>query len=166
MKKSIGTLAALGMVTGVLGYFLFLEKNESKSMNQKYDKFKKYYQVYNKWIANNNRQVSNEAILKQLNISSIAVYGNGEMGNRLIESLKNTSVSIECIIEKKANDIEIDGMEGIKVIGVEELDHTIHPDAVIVTPIFDYDNIKEILQKKLPGVKIISIEEFVYYDWN
>lgn len=75
-------------------------KKEAGINGRKHLKFAKYYQVFDKWIANINQNISCETLLKDMGIKKIAIYGNGEVGCRLAESLKDTSIEIKCIIEK------------------------------------------------------------------
>lgn len=83
--------------------------------------------------------------------SRIIVYGNGYIGQRLVQALAQTGIEVVAIMDKKASM----GQEDM-VIGVES---TI-PDAdcVVVTPVFYYNEINNALKNKT-NIPIISLEE-------
>lgn len=63
---------------------------------------------------------------------------------------------------KKADDFSIGLNKGIKVVGVKEVAAYSQVDAIIITPIFDYEAIeKELLELKV-SARIISIEDVVF----
>ena len=85
----------------------------------------------------------------------IAIYGMGELGNRLLEELKDSDIEIAYAIDRKAEKIYSD----LKVVAVEE--ELTPVDAIIVTPIFMYDEIEELLMDKV-NYPIISLEDVVF----
>lgn len=155
LGTAVGFAAMLGM--------LYVERKEADENGIKLRKYQKYYQVLNKWVSNNHKKITNEELLKNMGFSSVAIYGNGEIGSRLVESLKDSPIEVKCIIEKKANDIQL-GLEGeISIVGINDTDVYSNVDAIIVTPMFDFDNIVKELSNKGIGAKIVSIEDVVFY---
>lgn len=161
MRKSVIRLGtAFGFV--VMAGLLYIQRKEADENGRKLEKFKRYYQVLNKWIKNDNKQITNEMLIKNMGYSTIAIYGNGEIGSRLIETLINTSIEIKCVIEKKANDIQMENESGIKVVGIDDISEYSQVDVIIVTPVFDYENIASELSKTGCRAEIISIEDLVF----
>lgn len=146
----------------VMGGIAYIEKKEAEENGRKYNKFKKYYQVLNKWAANTNKNITNAELLENMGFHKIAIYGNGEIGNRLAESLADTAVEVVCIIEKNANDIEMEAENGIRIVSVSDVSAYREVDAVIVTPMFDYDNIAELLYSAGTTAEILSVEDLVF----
>lgn len=141
---------------------IYVEKKEADENGRRFEKFKKYYQVLNKWVANDNKKVNNEMILNKMGFHNIAIYGNGEICSRLVESLENTSVHVDCIIEKKANNIQMNNDNGIKVVGINNVSAYSNADVIVVTPMFDYDTIVTELLEAGSDVKIMSVEDLVF----
>ena len=83
-----------------------------------------------------------QKILK-LGYSSIAIYGFGEIGRHLLERLKNSAVSVKYVIDRNSN---LDRPD-IKIFHPE--DKLPEVDAVIVTPIFMFDEILQSLKEKI-----------------
>lgn len=84
----------------------------------------------------------------------IAIYGMGELGNRLYEELENSSVEIVYVIDQEASSIfvEAEAKEPDEVL--EEV------DVIIVTAVFDFDKISEELGSKI-SCPVISLEEVI-----
>ena len=106
------------------------------------------------WIARNGRSDFLESYFKERNITRIAVYGAGYLGRALITALENSEcVRFEYIIDR--NKIQ----SNMPVYTIEEELPCV--DMVIVTPIMEYKNIKNMLQCK--GMKnIVSIESLIW----
>lgn len=82
---------------------------------------------------------------------SAAVYGMGKLGISLTKQLKQEHVVVDYGIDRRAEDIG----EEMKIISPdEELPST---DVIIVAVVSDFDDIREMLQKKTE-IPVISIE--------
>lgn len=88
------------------------------------------------------------------NYKNIAIYGMGIFGNRLYSELKKTEVNVKYIIDQKVNVKNID----ITKVGMEENFEEV--DAIVVTPLFDFENIKKEIVNKVP-YKVISLYEII-----
>lgn len=118
------------------------------------EKYYRYYQLLNKWmhIRDENREVI--SYFNRHNFEYIAIYGIGGMGQHLISELKNSNIKIEYIIDKDKS------MKFLEIECKNMNDELKEVDAVIVTPTFYYDEIRENLKKKLQ-CPIISLEEVI-----
>ena len=85
----------------------------------------------------------------------IAVYGMSYAGETLIEELKGTRVEVIYGIDKNADKI----FSTVDVISMDDSFENV--DAVIVTAITFYDEIKDKLSKKV-DCQIISLEDVLY----
>ena len=156
MKKGIvgvfGVLA--GAVAGGMGSSYFNNKviNEKQ---KKIDKFKGYYNMLNQWLMLKQEGKSLEKYFEDNNYKTIAIYGMGEMGNRLYDELKETEIEVKYAIDKNAagaySELDIRELE-------DELEEV---DAVIVTATFAFDEIEGELGN-IFSCPIISLDDVVY----
>lgn len=157
MKKgSVAFVSALlGAVAGVAGNNVLSQKKIDQKA-EKVDKFKSYYNMLNQWLLLKQEGKSLERYFTENGYKTIAIYGMGEMGNRLYDELKNsTVVEIKYAIDKNAASTYSE----LNVIDVDdEMDEV---DAVIVSAIFAFDEIEEELSEKI-SCPIISLEDVVY----
>lgn len=84
----------------------------------------------------------------------ILVYGNGYIGKRLVQALSNTNIEVVAVMDKAADS----NIEGI-LIGTDSKIPNI--DCAVITPVFYYEEIYDLLRKKLK-TPIISIDML----WN
>lgn len=156
MKKSLITLLSTiaGAVAGAALSGILSEKTNKKT-NEKIDKFRIYYNMLNQWLVLKQENKSIESYFTNNEYKTIAIYGMGEMGNRLYEDLKDTEIKVRYAIDKNAgttySKIEL------KDIG-DELEIV---DVVIVTAVFAFDEIQELIADKF-DCPIISLEEVIY----
>lgn len=152
------------MVICAESIYIASQKKYLKIVNAKYIKFKKYYQLYNKWLENNEKGINIAEKLKKHGYNKIAIYGNGEIGNRLYEQLKKTEVDVLFFIDKSSSDIEMINKENIEIKALNSLvsnDKCL--DCIIVTPIHEFEQIKKEMEiMEIKHIPIISIEDIVY----
>lgn len=152
MKKILKYITMILSVFILITYCIYKNK-EIKSQNKKINKFKQYYEILNFWLKATFEGKSIEKVIMQQGYKTIAIYGMGEIGQRLFENLKNTDIEVAYIIDEGVS--YFDELE-IKNIG-DELSPV---DLIVITPIFDY----EIISKKLSfyyQYKICSIKDII-----
>lgn len=137
----------------ILITYCIYKNKKVKSQNKKINKFKQYYEILNFWLKATFEGKSIEKVIMQQGYKTIAIYGMGEIGQRLFESLKNTDIEVAYIIDEGTS--YFDELE-IKNIG-DELSPV---DLIIITPTFDY----EMISKKLSfyyQYKVCSIKDII-----
>jgi glycosyltransferase involved in cell wall biosynthesis len=92
---------------------------------------------------------------KTNNFNNIAIYGVGTLCNLLIKKIEDSGVNILHFIDKNTR-----GDNQINIIKPYEVDDNLNVDVIIITPSFDFNNIREFLKKKTK-IKIISIEDIL-----
>lgn len=154
MKKSaVAVIAGLiGAGTGTAAAYALLSQ---KKPEVKSDKFKIYYNTLNQWIKVKNQGKNLGEYLIENNYKRIAIYGMGELGNRLCEELKQSDVEIVYGIDQSAQFAYSD----LTVYSLE--DELPEVDAVVVTAVFAFDEIRESIEGKVNG-EIISLEDIVF----
>lgn len=97
-----------------------------------------------------------ESYLSSKNIKDVAIYGIGIYGKALLKILEDTRINVLYGIDARADVKSVS-------IPVFSIDSGIQPvDAVIVTPIFDFDNICQMLmEKKTFACQIIGLDKIL-----
>lgn len=119
-----------------------------------------YYDALLDWIDNMQGDRRIATFLLEDGYKNIAVYGKGTLGFLLHRELQNTNVTIEFFIDQTADEYS-SNVDGIPVIKKEELDKMREVDAIIVTPIHAYENIRKDLESIGVTVPIISLDEAI-----
>ncbi len=156
MKKGTIALlsAAAGAAAGVMGKELFGTKPAGQS-SERANKFKSYYNLLNQWLILKQEGKNLEQYFVDHDYQTIAIYGMGELGSRLCDELNGSSIEIAYAIDKNA---EWTNSE-LKVCGIDDELQTV--DAVVVTAVFAFDEIEEMLADKIE-CPIISLSEIVF----
>lgn len=157
MKKGgVAILGALlGAVAGAAGAGYVGSKQVSKK-TVKVDKFKGYYNMLNQWLILKQEGKNLSEYFVTNGYKTIAIYGMGEMGNRLYDELKGSGITVKYAIDKNAASTysELDVIDP----DVAEFEAV---DAIVVTATFAFDEIEEMLSEKV-DFPIVSLEDVVY----
>lgn len=149
----------LGTVVGVIGgvsAISTLTKKQILQKTQKIDKFKNYYNISNQWLVLKQEGKSLEQFFIDNKYKTVAIYGMGELGNRLYDELKDSNnIQVKYAIDRNAAstyaEIEILELEA----GLPEV------DVIVVTAVFAFDEIEEELKKKVE-CQIVSLNDVVW----
>lgn len=135
---------------------LIVSKNKDRIVN----KYQSYYKLLLAWLTSmeNGQSICN--YLKEKGYINIAIYGGRDIGEHLINQLANTGISVDYIIDRSINQANI-----CQIPVYSMNDKLITVDAIIVTPIWDYENIKEQLLGKV-DCPIISIKDILVREIN
>lgn len=155
-KKSIMG-AVVGSALGAAGgAFLTKGKVDKEREKQKAlaDKHLVLFVMMCDWMRTKQEGKSLAGYLEEKGYKSVAIYGLSYAGERLLDELRDNGIEVKYAVDKKADpvyfDTEICRPE-------EELEEV---DAVIVTAITFYDEIKHMLEKKLQ-CPILSLEDLI-----
>lgn len=154
------------MVLGLLGLtavggVIWGAKKAIEKANKYESRYKYYYDMTNQWLRNKNEKRNTKEYFNNNNYSTIAIYGMGEMGNRLYEELEDTDVEVLYFIDKNAEDIYY-GIDDIPVVGLDDIERQEKVNAIIVTPVYDFDSIEETLSQYEFDGDIISLEDIIF----
>lgn len=156
MKK--GTVAVLstliGAAAGAVGSgYLGSKQVEQKAV--KVDKFKGYYNMLNQWLTLKQEGKSLVEYFKSNDYKTVAIYGMGEMGNRLYDELKGSDIEVKYAVDQNAAGTysELDVID--KEDDFEEV------DVMVITATFAFDEIEEEINDKV-NFPIVSLEDVVY----
>ena len=103
-----------------------------------------YYKLFEKWFSLKEEEQTLEKFFAENRMNNIAIYGMGMLGKHLVKDLKNSklvsiSYGIDRAVEKNEDDIKIYKPE----------DCLPEVDAIVVTAIFDYDEVADTLKDKV-----------------
>lgn len=115
----------------------------------------KIYRCFDKWMKNRESGKYIQDYLINKGIKHIAIYGVGVMGEHILSELRNSQVTVEYLMDQRFRA----DCNNTKLVGVD--DELEDVDAIIVTPINEYNIIKDKLQKKTKA-RIMSLEEIIY----
>lgn len=156
MKKLIDMFITI-FAGFVLGYLVCEKKVNAKIIQQKgqSDKHLSLYLLMNQWtkIKQEDKRISNYLLEK--GYEKIAIYGMNYVGETLYRELNGTPIDVKYAIDKDYDKIFSD----IEVLSPD--DNLPEVDAMIVTPITCYEEIRDMLSDKVQ-CQILSIEDLLY----
>lgn len=152
-------LAGITTITAIAGTLYYAKKAINKSYNL-VSRYRDYYDVTNQWLKNINQSKKTSNYFEENGYESIAIYGLGELGSRLYEELKESKINIKYFVDKEADNMYF-GSEDVELVAIEDLNDD-NIDAVVVTPVYAYNQIEKQLQNNGVTCDIISLEDVVY----
>lgn len=159
IKKVIKNIFKVGTVGGIIGGFVYLGQKSLKKETILGKRYKSYYELTNQWITNKNKNKDIARYFVENNIKTIAIYGMGTLCELFFEDIKKTDIKVSYFIDKNVDELYY-GLDNISVIGIDDIRNQENVDAIIITPIFDYESILQDLQDI--DTRIISLEDIIY----
>lgn len=156
MRK--GLLTGLAMLAGVAtgaGVASEIQNGRVREKAQKVDKYKGYYSLLNQWLSLKQKKKSLERYFLKHHYQKIAVYGMGELGKRFYEECKETGLELCYAIDRNPSG----AYKELDIIGMKDCFAPV--DVIVVTAIFDYDEIAGALREKTK-IPVVSLEDVVY----
>lgn len=156
MKKIFGGILdfLLGFGMGNITAINCLKKKIVNSEKEIY-RFKAYYDMLRKWIEAKQEGKSLEDLLLKKGYKNIAIYGMGDVGNLLLDDLKDTDINVVYGIDKNAV------ADSCKLEIVKPQGKLKNVDAIIVSAIFAYDEIAGMLEP-LVDCPIVAMDDLIY----
>ncbi|HBI61851.1 MAG TPA: hypothetical protein DDY31_11685 [Lachnospiraceae bacterium] len=152
MRAGMTLLLGTGAGMAVMGAISRKTVNEKK---EKIDKFKTYYNILNQWMIIKQEGKTIEEYFHINNIKTIAIYGMGEMGYRLYDDLKAGDIEVKYAIDKNVENI----YGKLDIFDVD--DNLPSVDAIVVTAVFAFDEIKEKLES-VTDYDVVSLQDVIY----
>ncbi len=160
MKVRNFLLSLLGI--GTVGGVCWLAKKAVDKSERMSRRYKDYYSLTNQWIKNKNEKKNIVDYFKDNGYSNIAIYGMGEMGSRLYEELQDTDIKVAYIIDNKQADELYYAVDDIPIVSLDEIENQEKVDAIVVTPIYDFEAIEEALLEYDLDAEVLSLEDVIY----
>lgn len=143
----IGVFSGANLVKRLFGRTIVTTDNEA-------EKFQVFFQLLNKWLSLKQQKKEIVDYLKKRNYKKIAIYGMGQIGERLFEELKDSEIEVIYGIDRNKDNFDWD----IDIYAPE--DTLPYVDAVIVTAVTYYKEIVMLLRRKVE-CPIESLENII-----
>lgn len=161
LKKIMANVLEVGIFGTILGCTVHFNKKALREEKEMKERYKSYYELIHSWFENKNNGKTIEKYFVENNISNIAIYGKGTLGEMFYEEIKNTDINIKYFIDRSVEEV-YEWEEDIPVIGIKHIEKQDVVDAIIITPIFDYDEIQEDLENNGVDFTMVSLEDVIY----
>ena len=142
--------ALVGTCVSIKGFMKLLEKSKMET-----DKYLQLYHCMNEWVKRKQEKKNIASLLKELGYKSIAIYGVGIVGERLMNELEDSDIDIAYLIDKNPNKI----FSTLEIVSPKDALKKV--DAIIITPIYYFDEIEEMLSSKI-DCPIVALDDLIY----
>lgn len=153
-----GVIAAISALTGAaVGAAVTGKKigEKSNARQQMSDKHLTLMLLFNQWMITKQEGKTITTFFTNNGYKKIAIYGMSYVGERVYDELKNSDIEVVYGIDKNADSLYSE----IEILHVN--DDLPEVDAVVVTPVFFFEEIREQLCEKMQ-CPIISFEDILY----
>ena len=130
-------------------------QNQINMQVSRTNKFKKYFDLLDKWLGTIEKGKDISDFFRKYHYSKIAIYGMGVLGRHLYYALKETDIDVIYAIDQNQ---QINS-QGLKTYTMQ--DKLPKVDAIVVTPVFAFEEIESKLSQKAE-YPIVSLEEVIY----
>ena len=158
MKKKSFIFGLVGVVIGVIFDELVIGNGLRRLLQKKEDnevKFKGFYLVLIRWLRVHQEGRALEYYFKNNKVNSIAIYGMKELGEALLDELKDSEIDVRYGIDRDADNIYV----ALDVYTPdEELEEV---DMIVVTAIHYFDEIERCLRSST-NARIVSLEDVLW----
>lgn len=154
MRKS---LRIWSILAGNVALVFFITKLQQRCIDKwrgQAEKNRGMYALMNHWVNIKQEGKNLEEYFLRNHYIRIAVYGMGDIGQRLVKELKNSEIEIVYGIDKNSGNIYSD----IELVTVEEGFKDV--DAIVVTVIKEFDVICDTLKEKI-NCPILAIADIL-----
>lgn len=144
----------VGGIAGVISTVKFLEKRIVRKEKDVY-RFHTYYNMLRCWVTVKQKGKSIADYLNDKGYSKIAIYGMGEVGVLFLDELKGSSVQVKYGIDRNADERCAD----VEIVQPSKDMETV--DAIVVSAVFAYDEIKDMLEEMV-DCPILALDDLIY----
>lgn len=144
---------------GIVGMFYSSYKKQYENAILQEERAKKNASVirtFNLWMQSKQEGKSVCTFLENNNFHEVAIYGMNHVGQRLLDELEGSGITVKYAIDVNADNIHT----RIKVVRPDEKLEQV--DAIVVTPVFYYDEIERMLVSRV-SYPVVSMEEIIEY---
>lgn len=156
MKKI--TISIVSMLGGAAAAAVAVKRSAVNSLEMQQNVSEKHLALFlmmNQWVAVKQQGKNLAEYFEEMQYKKIAIYGMGYAGERLLEELKGSGIDVKYGIDRNSDIMNSD-------IDIVTPDDELEPvDAIVVTPVFSYDEIERKLTKKV-SCPVISLEDILY----
>ncbi len=157
MKKKVCLrfMAFVGVLAGA-AFWNWKNRAYEDDLKKYGDKYYEYFQLLDQWLTSRNEGKRIANFFRQENIGKIAIYGMGELANRLFEELEGSDIQILYGIDR---DICCTNSRITDIYYPDDILPEV--DAIVITPFLSAEGIEKNLEKKC-GYRLISLDQIIY----
>lgn len=126
-----------------------------KNLQEQCYRANKFVQILNEWLCLKENNYSIADSLLASGYKNVAIYGAGLLGKHLLEELCGSEVEIAYLLDRK-----VEMVKGDYTVYAPTDDFPTNVDAIIVTTVQGYDQIKELLEQK-GQFEILHLESLI-----
>ena len=154
MKKRLSELLNILLGVGIIFVSMKQFGNKKTSAKGNSDKMAVYYRLMDKWMKLKEENMPISDYMEQHGFQTIAIYGLSDLGKHLEKELEKSQITVQYAIDRAGVYLTID-------LDVYSPESELPPvDAVIVTPVLEYNVICNNLQKKV-SCPVLSLSEII-----
>lgn len=160
MKKGMVSILSgmAGMAAGTVFGAMVAKKAFAKEIGKWREMSERHLTLFllmNQWIKDKQEGRELAVFLMDNHLNNIAVYGMSYIGETLVNELKGSGIRVSYCIDKNAESIDSD----IEIYSPQ--DELPAVDAVIVTAVTFFDEIRETLKEKI-NCPVFSLKDILY----
>lgn len=156
MKKNEKStvLLIMSLVCGAAGFRCWYKKVFRKT-KERADRYFMLFRMMDRWVRIHQEGRTLLSFFVQEGYQKIAIYGIGYAGETLLDELKDTGIQVAYGIDKNSELVCGD----LEILSID--DYLENVDAVIVTAVADFGEIKKQLKRKM-NCPILSLDNIIY----
>lgn len=155
-KAIISTL--LGIAVGAVAGGTAAKTSSTKKIERKDELLSKLHVLYcafDRWLQIRQEGRTLAEYFEKNNYNTVAIYGMKELGERLLDELKDSDITVCYAIDKNADQLYAD----VDILTPED---ELEPvDVIVVTAIYYFDEIAEMMGEKV-DCPVVSLEDILY----
>lgn len=136
----------IGLLIGLVVMYCFMKRLYDKKLQYKQIEIIKNVQIsqfLNNWLQMYQMKKNMVPYILDMGYKSIAIYGMGILGQRLYDELEESDIKVKYAIDRNAANIR-------DLVDVKHPSEELEPvDAVIVTSLYYFDEIKSDMESKM-----------------
>lgn len=113
-----------------------------------------------RWMENRNAGKTFADYIHEYGYRTLGIYDAGELGRLLYEEIKDSDITVKYFVDRNAEGLG--KIEEIPVVSLPQIAEMEEVDALIVSPVVNYDVLCALLADHLPGMRTLSLKEAVY----
>lgn len=124
-------------------------------------KLLRFYNLLLQWTADFIEECSITERLRRDGVKNVAIYGMKELGELTCKMLSKEGLEVKYAIDQRGDNLKAN----IPIFSMSQIDNNSRipkVDAIIVTPVTFFEEIKPLLEKRFPKTSIYDLSELVF----
>lgn len=132
------------------------EAGKVRTVREKY-----IYKLLERWTYLENKGISLAGFFRSQGIERLVIYGFSYIGERIFRKLENVGINVICGIDRRADRMVSKELPVVKLDEEISQKYLQQADAVVVTSVYGFQEIKEALEMQMKDIKVYSFEEII-----